>query len=99
MLYLTKMLFEKLRDPEAVPGLASTIDFRLSTICRRSALTLALDGSHGSNRALGGIRQIAADTDRCCAAMAGRVRRFAGHAAQLSQGSGAALGVGNARNG
>lgn len=30
MLYLTKMLFEKLRDPEAVPGLASTIDFRPS---------------------------------------------------------------------
>ena len=52
------MLFERSRDPETVPSLVSTID-HLPVI----ALSPALDGSHGSNRALGGVRQIAADTD------------------------------------
>lgn len=52
------MLFEKSRDPEAVAGLVSTIDHLPAT-----TLSPALDGSHGSNRALGGIRQIAVDTD------------------------------------
>lgn len=52
------MPFEKSRNLETVSGLVSTID-HLPAI----ALPPALDGCQGSNRALGGIRQIAADTD------------------------------------
>ncbi|MDE2503944.1 MAG: tyrosine-type recombinase/integrase [Acidobacteriota bacterium] len=52
------MPFEKSRDPDIVSDLVPTTD-HLPVI----ALPPALDGSQGSNRARGGVRQIAADTD------------------------------------
>lgn len=57
-MYLAKMPLEKSRDTNTVPDMVPTPD-HLSPV----VLPSALDGRHGLNRARGGVRQIAADTD------------------------------------